>query len=165
MPPRPRSAARREQRTAQRTIIFDSGPLVALYSKNDEHHARCRDWFNDLTDFNTLIVPTTVLTEVAHMLTTKHKPYGAEAEASFLDDFHRGWSRGLWNVHALQAHELARSVEILRTYRDQKLGLVDASVIATAETYQTRYVASVERRFLPNVRPAHTDFLIFLPDH
>jgi hypothetical protein len=54
-------------------------------------------------------------------------------------------------------------VELVVQYADLGLGLVDASVVAVAERYQTATLATLNHRDFGVVRPRHVDAFELLP--
>lgn len=53
---------------------------------------------------------------------------------------------------------------LVETYASLPLGAVDASVIAIAERLNVAEVATLDRRHVTVVRPAHTASLVLLPE-
>jgi predicted nucleic acid-binding protein len=47
-------------------IIVDTNVLVALTDRDDQHHARCRQWLQ--TTESPLLVPSTVLAEACYLI-------------------------------------------------------------------------------------------------
>lgn len=62
------------------------------------------------------------------------------------------------------AADLDRMAELVETYADFPLGLVDASVIAVAERLGAADIATLDRRHFSVVRPAHVPAFRLLPD-
>lgn len=90
-------------------IICDTGALVALLNAADDHHAACRSLF--ATYPGRLIVPGPILTEVCYMAESR---LGSETEALFLDSL----ANGEFELEAVDASDLARMAELVRTYAD-----------------------------------------------
>jgi len=53
--------------------------------------------------------------------------------------------------------------ELALKYQDFPLGAVDASVVAIAERYGVRRIATTDRRHFSAIRPAHVDVLTLVP--
>lgn len=98
------------------------------------------------------LVPAPVLVEVDHFV-----PVGAFS--SFLADVRRG----AFVIEDLQTDDYVRIAELLHTYRDLRLGFVDAAVLAVVERLRERRVATLDRRHFGVVQPKHTDALQLLP--
>lgn len=137
-----------------KAIVCDTGPLLAALNARDRLHTACVAFF-DAYDGD-LMVPSLVVTEVCYLAQTQVGPH---AEARFLD--------------SIVAHELtiehpadedwARITTLVRTYAGFPLGVVDASVIATAERLGITQLATIDHRHMRAVRPAHCDAFELLP--
>jgi predicted nucleic acid-binding protein len=103
-----------------------------------------------------IVLPVTILPEVAYLLQTR---IGLAAEEAFA----RSLADGELVVELLDDADLPRIAALVRTYRDLPLGFVDASIVATAERLETRDVLTTDRRHFSVVRPRHTRTLTLLP--
>jgi hypothetical protein len=56
-----------------------------------------------------------------------------------------------------------RATELLSTYRDLRLGTVDATVVAAAERLNLTTIATLDRRHFSVIRPLHTDAFELVP--
>jgi predicted nucleic acid-binding protein len=63
----------------------------------------------------------------------------------------------------LTAADLERMAELVETYSDFPLGLVDASVIAVAERLNADAIATLDHRHFSVVRPRHLPAFKLLP--
>jgi uncharacterized protein len=61
------------------------------------------------------------------------------------------------------AEDWMRIAELVWTYRDMRLGTVDASILAAAELLGESVIATLDRRHFGAVRPRHTKALQLLP--
>ena len=66
-------------------------------------------------------------------------------------------------VEPVAATDWLRIAELVWTYRDLRLGTVDASVVAAAERLGIVEVATLDRRHFSVVRPKHADRFELLP--
>lgn len=135
-------------------ILVDTGPLVALANDQDDAHEACSELLTTIP--GPLLIPSPVLTEVAYMLATRRGP---ELEAAFLADL----AGGVMELVDLTRPDLARMVELVRTYADLPLGAVDASVVALAERMNVEEIATLDRRHFSIVRPNHVGSFALLP--
>ena len=87
------------------TIIADTGALYALADADDRWHQRVVDWWRSNTV--PILVPVTVLPEVAYLLATR---IGPVADESFI----QACSDGEFTVEQLEEQDLVRSAELLR---------------------------------------------------
>lgn len=136
-------------------IIWDTGPLFAAADVNDRDHDRCVELMRRTP--GPLLMPAPVLTEVGYLL---EREKGARAEAAFL----RSIRAGEVLMVALGAADIDRMAELVESYADFPLGLVDASVIAVAERLGADSIATLDRRHFSVVRPRHRPAFTLLPD-
>jgi len=115
-------------------IVVDTGPLVALFDRRDADHADCRTRLK--AQRAALVSTLPVLTEAFHML----RP--ASHDSQQLRLFIGG---GGIAVHTPDEAETQRAFELMETYADHPMDFADASVIAAAETLQTRKVFTLDR--------------------
>ena len=134
--------------------LVDAGPLYAYVDADDAHHDACVTLLSD--DPGPLIVPALVLTEVGYLLETR---LGTYAEVRFVEDL----AAGAFTVDAPHPADWVRVAELVATYRDLPLGLVDASVVATAERLGITRLATLDRRHFGIVRPSHTALFDVVP--
>lgn len=116
------------------TLLVDTGPLVALASRRDHHHAAC---VTRLKAYRGRLLSTwAVLTEFSHL--------AASVEAS-LPIYHWIESGGL-ELLPLGRDELVATIDWIERYADQPMDLADASlVIAALKTGCTR-IWTLDRR-------------------
>lgn len=128
--------------------------MFALLDSDDSHHAACRDFLE--TYPSELIVPTLVISEVAHFTMTR---LGVNAELRFLGDL----AAGLFAVQNVTEGDWLRIAELVSQYRDLRLGTVDASVVAAAERLGITDIATLDHRDFGAVRPRHVRAFTLLP--
>lgn len=75
----------------------------------------------------------------------------------------RDIAAGCYRLHAPDERALLRAADLEAEYQDLRLGVVDASVIATCETLGETKVATLDHRHFSVVRPRHCDALTLLP--
>jgi predicted nucleic acid-binding protein len=134
-------------------IVVDSGVLYAGADEDDAHHAACAELLDGHP--GPLLVPVPVITETAWLIENR---LGPAAEARFL----RATRNELTRVDLID-DDWDRAAELIDTYADLGLGLVDASVIAVAERLNLGEIATVDRRHFTVVRPRHVDAFTLLP--
>ncbi|MGH3500847.1 MAG: type II toxin-antitoxin system VapC family toxin [Nocardioidaceae bacterium] len=135
-------------------MVVDAGPLYAYVDADDAHHAPSLELLE--THSGPLVVPTLVITEVAYLLGTR---LGAEPEVRFLGDL----AGGTFSVEPVAATDWLRIAELVARYRDLPLGMVDASVVTTAERLGIREIATVDQRHFTVVRPNHVKAFTLMP--
>jgi predicted nucleic acid-binding protein len=135
-------------------LILDSGPLFASMDRHDPDHQACRELIDRATE--PLVVPTPVLVEVEWLASSRLGPLAFDSVLASVED-------GGLTVRDLDAADWARVRSLCRTYSDMPFGLVDASVVVTAERLNERTIASLDRRHFAVVRPLHVPSLGIVP--
>ncbi len=115
--------------------------------------SRAVSWLEGASD--PLVVPVPVLVEVEWLATRRLGPLAFESVLLSIED-------GGLVVRDLDLADWARVRSLCRSYADLPLGLVDASVVVTAERLEERTVATLDHR-LSVVRPRHVPSLALLP--
>lgn len=135
-------------------IVVDTGVLLAAADADDADHDTCARLLRDHR--GQLTTPAPVVPECSWQI---ERQLGPTAEARFL----RLIVTGELKVVDLALADYARCVELIETYADLGLGLVDASVVAVCEKLALSTVATLNRRDFTVVRPRHVDGLTLLP--
>ena len=119
-----------------RSIVVDTGPLVAWFDPDDKHHHRAERWLKlhgaGFRRYTTLAV----LTEALHLIDS------AGAGAALLEWIAAG---GLVIVAVENADLRAISARMLR-YRDTPMDFADASLLWLADRLGTRSVLTIDER-------------------
>jgi predicted nucleic acid-binding protein len=103
-----------------------------------------------------LVVPQVVLAEAAYLV---GKLAGPIAEVEFV----RQLADERIDLHALDPEDLHRMADLMETYADLHLGIVDAAVIAIAERLEITTIATIDHRDFSVVRPRHVSHFELLP--
>ena len=135
-------------------IVVDSGVLIAAADVDDDHHVSCARLIAERG--SEFLVPATVVVEVCWML---GRHVSVILEADLLDAI----AEGELQLEVLERIDYARTSELVTTYADLPLGMVDASVVAIAERLDVREIATIDRRHFSVVRPRHVDAFTLLP--
>lgn len=133
--------------------IVDSGPLIALFNRSDQHHAKCRNLLMDTS--RQFVVPALCIAESAYLLNARS---GWRAEAEFVERVQS------LDIQLPLATEWPRIARLIRQYADFPLGAVDASVIVLAERLNATTIATLDHRHFRAVRPAHVGSFTLLPE-
>jgi uncharacterized protein len=136
-------------------VVMDTGVIYALADRRDSWHNRAVAWFTSFK--GRLIVPVTVVPEACYLLNTHLFP---EAEAAFV----RSLATGELRLEQVTDSDLSRALELLATYRDANIGLVDASVIAVAERLKSTTILTTDRRHFSLIKPKHRDSFVLAPE-
>ncbi len=128
-------------------VIVDSGPLYALFDKDDQHHALSRQWF--AANRRPLITNAAVITEVTHLL---GRWCSADHQLIFLEFL----SQPGWGIERL-AFDLPRIRSLMDQYRDLPADFTNASLLALAERLRIMDIVSTDIRDFSVYKPKHTE--------
>lgn len=115
--------------------LLDTGPLVALLSKNDAAHAQCRAFFEGFR--GRLVTSEAVLTEAVHLMA--RAPAGG---ATCLEFFLRGAAL----LVPVDAKHLAACRGLIEKYHDVPMDYADATLVALADRLGIGRVVTLDRR-------------------
>ena len=102
-------------------------------------------------------MPSPVLGEIGYLLQSRVGPQ--DWEVTFLKSF----GDDGFQIAELEDHDIQRMAELVETYADLPLGIVDAAVIAIAERLQLTEIATLDQRHFTVVRPRHIAAFVLLP--
>ena len=102
------------------------------------------------------MAPSPVLGEIGYLLQSR---VGPQAEVTFLKSF----GEDSFHIAELEDQDIQRMAELVETYVDLPLGIVDAAVITIAERLRLTEIATLDRRHFTVVRPRHTAAFVLLP--
>lgn len=136
------------------TIIIDTGIVYALADRKDTWHKKSVDFMEKFG--GRLILPSPAIPEVCYLM---NKFLGEAVERKFLDSLIR---RELLTEH-FNIHDLKRSGEILKKYRDLNIGFVDASIVAISERLGISKILTADRRHFSAIQPGHCAAFTLLP--
>jgi len=121
------------------SAVVDSGPLLALFDRNDAHHRRVVAFLKSHPNLR-LVTTWPVLTETSSLLAAR---VGKQAEADFLE-----WvERGGVTLIAQDSVALSAVRALISRYRDLPFDLADASVAVLAESSGITQVLTLDRDF------------------
>jgi uncharacterized protein len=139
-------------------IVVDTGPLVAAALDNDINHVRCVELFTALhLNGEALVIPSLVVTEVCYLIA---REAGPRVETGFV----RSLAAGDFAFMELNSADLDRAADLMATYADLPLGVVDAAVVALAERLNVSEIATLDLRHFTVVRPRHVRAFTLLPE-
>ena len=115
-------------------ILVDAGPLIALFDRRDAAHGRCVETLKSIDEPMATTPP--VLTEAFHLLNPSSA--GALNLMGFI-------SEGGIDVLFLNEDVLMRCFELMAQYADAPMDFADASLVAMAESRNSRKVFSIDR--------------------
>ena len=117
-------------------ILADTGPLTALFDKDDKYHQKVIDFIKD-GNFR-FVTTTAVLTEVTHLL-----DFSIDAQINFFQ-----WilSDGV-QVEEVGVDDIARIIELTKKYSDRPMDFADATLVIIAERTGIRKIISIDSDF------------------
>ena len=111
--------------------LVDTGPLVAMFVRNDPDHALVSAWLRGFR--GRLLTTWPVLTEVCHFL-------GPKVALRFLRWIEAGGAA----VIEVPAQELAEVIRMMEKYLDRPMDLADASLVWLAGRSGVRDILTVD---------------------
>jgi uncharacterized protein len=135
-------------------LLCDTGVLLAAGNVKDHAHQTCLRLLREVE--GPLLVPSPVLGEIGYLLQSR---VGPQAEVTFLKSF---GSDG-FQIAEREEQDIRRMAELVDSYVDLPLGMVDAAVVAIAERLRLTEIATLDHRHFAVVRPKHTPAFILLP--
>jgi len=117
-------------------LAIDTGPIVALFDKEDDKHRACLETFKSIKQ--PLITTWPVLTEAFHLL---------GFSSSVQDDLWEFIERRIVTVHELDKELKKRCRVLMKQYSDLPMDLADASIVAVAEKENIHTIFTLDEDF------------------
>ncbi|MEI6805189.1 MAG: PIN domain-containing protein [Myxococcaceae bacterium] len=122
---------------ASRVILIDTGFLVALFLKQDSHHAKAYALKNTLKE-RVWLTTWPVITEVCYFL-QKHAPWKLGAFLGLLESN----AISIFELNKLHVPKIKR---LLEQYRDFEADIADISLVIAAEELDVSDIVSTDYR-------------------
>jgi uncharacterized protein len=135
-------------------VIADTCGLLAFYNVAEPAHESVKDAI-EASD-SPLVVSPFVIAELDYLLGTR---LTIDAELAVLAEL----STGAYELPALAAADLTACRTVIGNYRDQEIGVTDASLVVLAERYATRTILTLDRRHFDALRPLQGKRFALLP--
>ncbi|MDQ2918797.1 MAG: PIN domain-containing protein [Verrucomicrobiota bacterium] len=119
-----------------RAVLIDSGPLVAVLRRRDQHHAWARAHFEAATQ--PFLTCEAVISECFFLL---------EGAASGKENFSAILERGLVLVEFSFATQRAETLRLIRRYSTTPMSLANACLVRMAEQIDSAAVFTTDRDF------------------
>ena len=120
----------------QKRAVIDSGPLIALFDKDDSHHTKVMEFFKGFSGKLYSTLP--VVTEVSHML---------DFNVSTQIDFLKWVAIGAIELAEMTEKDLVQVCTLTEKYSDIPMDFADASLILIAEKLQVQFCISLDSDF------------------
>ena len=124
--------------------IADTSGLLALFNTTEPEHDTVRRLVAEMDD--PLVVSPYVVAELDYLVARR---VGVDAELAVLGEI----AGGAYELAQMDAGDLARASELIARYRDQAIGIADASIVVLADRYHTREIVSLDHRHFDVLRP------------
>jgi uncharacterized protein len=124
--------------------IADTSGLLALFNRAEPEHAAVGRIVAELGE--PLVVSPYVVAELDYLVATR---VGVDAELAVLEEL----AGGAYDLACLDAAELSRASDVIARYRDQAIGIADASNVVLADHHHTREILSLDHRHFDVLRP------------
>jgi len=125
-------------------MIADTSGLLAFFNRAEPEHDAARTAVAGLDA--PLVVSPYVVAELDYLVATR---VGVKAELAVLDEL----TGGAYDLTSFGADDLARAAEVIAKYRDQSVGIADASIVVLADRHRTREVLTLDHRHFGVLRP------------
>jgi len=134
-------------------VLVDTGPLVALFDRDDTHHARCVEALKRIRQ--PLVTVWPVLTEAMFLLA-----FSLEVQEALWELVERG---GLY-IAELTAADIPGIRRLMRKYRNRPMDLADAALVCLAERERLRTVFTLDHRDFRIYRPTQGRHFTLIPE-
>jgi predicted nucleic acid-binding protein len=98
-----------------------------------------------------------VVAELDYLLATRG---GVHAELAALTEL----SGGAWELPTMEVADLGEACTVIDRYRDQDIGVADASLVILAHRYRTDRVLTLDRRHFRVIRSTAGKPFVILPE-
>jgi len=116
-------------------VLVDTGPLVAILSRADQHHKTCVEALQDLP--GPLFSCWPVLTEAAWLL---------RRDAKAIPQLLRGIAEGFLDLLNIQSDEAAEIGSLMEKYKNIRPQLADLALVYLAERDGFDFIFTLDRR-------------------
>jgi predicted nucleic acid-binding protein len=133
-------------------VLVDTGPLVAIMSRADQHHNTCVEVLHDLP--GPLFSCWPVITEAAWLLRGR-----AEAVQQLLESI----SAGFLELLLIQGSESTEIAKVIEKYKNIRPQLADAALVYLAERDDFDTIFTLDRRDFSVYHPARKRAFRIIP--
>jgi uncharacterized protein len=125
-------------------IVADTSGLLAFFDASEAQYDSVRALIEQERD--PPVVSPYVIAELDYLIGSR---WGLPRELAALQEL----AGGAWELATIEAADLARAAEVIERYRDQAVGVTDASIVVLADRYHTRTVLTLDHRHFDVLRP------------
>ncbi len=135
------------------SVIVDTSALLAFFDASEPDHHAVSALFGGA---DALVVSPYVVAELDYLVATRR---GLDNELAVLDEL----AGGAWDLATFDESSLRSACDVIAKYRDQEIGVADASIVVLAERYRTRTIASLDHRHFDVLRASDGGSFEVLP--
>jgi hypothetical protein len=125
-------------------IVADTSGLLAYFNATEPAHEAVARVV--AAEDEPLVVSPYVIAELDYLVSTR---VGVQAELAVLDEL----ASGAWSLPGIDTDDLRKVAQVIARYRDQPIGVADASLVVLANRYSTRKILTLDRRHFEVLRP------------
>lgn len=135
-------------------VVVDTSALLAVFDDSEPDHSVVVEALK--SNPGPLIVSPYVVAELDYLVATRH---GRAAEKAVLAHL----ASGAWELPGVGREDLDRIGSVIDRYDDHLIGVADASNVILAARYDTRRIATLDRRHFNILRTTAGDPFEVLP--
>jgi uncharacterized protein len=135
-------------------LTCDTSGLIAYFDASDAHHTAVSEVVD--ADPGPFIVSPYVVAELDYLLMTRR---GVDAELAVLAEL----SGDAFVLPSIEAADLRQIRDLVSRYRDQRIGVTDASLVVLAGRYRTDRVLTLDRRHFQVLQTPKGEHVSLLP--
>lgn len=124
-------------------IIADTSGLLAYFNRAEPVHKEVADLIGRETD--PLVISPYVLAELDYLVATR---IGTNAELAVLSEL----TSGAYELAGFDAAAVALAATVISRYKDQNVGLADASLVVLADRFSTQTILTLDHRHFDVLR-------------
>ena len=124
-------------------LVCDTSGLIAYFDASDAHHEAVTTAVE--ADPGPFIVSPYVLAELDYLLATRR---GVNAQLIVM----RELTGGAWTLPCCEVNELREAADVVERYRDQNIGIADASIVVLAGRFKTDRILTLDHRHFRVIR-------------
>lgn len=133
-------------------MIVDTSALPAFVDRDEPDHCAVAAVLGNAAE--PLVVSPYVVAELDYLVVTR---LGVDAELATL----RELAGGAWDIDAIGTDDLTEMFTIVEKYRDQEIGVADASNVVLAHRHST--IATLDHRHFDVLRPVAGGHFTIVP--
>jgi predicted nucleic acid-binding protein len=124
-------------------IIVDTGVLYAFFVADDPDHDRAATVLTDPGE--TIVISPLVVAELDYFVL---KRFGIAGEMAALQEI----TGANYEIAYFDDDDLYRCLSVIERFEDHAIGVTDASLVVLADRYDTRRIATFDRRHFSALR-------------